>query len=150
MKSADVRVNQTVVGKIGPGLLVFVGVGDSDTERIASLMVEKLLNLRIFSDPAGKMNLSIVQSASGEPKRGLLLISQFTLYGDCRKGRRPSFEHAATPERARELYEFVVATARKSGIGVETGVFREHMAVELVNDGPITLMLDSDQLFPRQ
>jgi D-tyrosyl-tRNA(Tyr) deacylase len=129
---------------------VFVGIGDSDTERIASLMVEKLLNLRIFSDPAGKMNLSIVQSASREPKRGLLLISQFTLYGDCRKGRRPSFEHAATPERARELYELVVATARKSGIGVETGVFREHMAVELVNDGPITLMLDSDQLFPRQ
>lgn len=105
-------------------------------------MVEKLVNLRIFPDDEGKMNRSVMQAEGG-----LLLVSQFTLYGDCRKGRRPSFEKAAAPGVAKDLYDFVVHSAGETGLRVETGVFREHMDVELVNDGPITLMLDSADLF---
>jgi D-tyrosyl-tRNA(Tyr) deacylase len=145
---ASVVIHGEVIGRIQKGLLVLVGVGMQDTEDTAVAMVEKLLNLRIFSDHEGKMNLNISQAVADQPLGGLLLVSQFTLYGDCRKGRRPSFEKAAPPERAQELYNFVVATAQAAGIRVQTGVFREHMQVELVNDGPVTLMLDSAELFP--
>jgi D-tyrosyl-tRNA(Tyr) deacylase len=141
-------IHGELIGRIQEGLLVLVGIGMQDTEDTAVAMVEKLLNLRIFSDDDGKMNLNISQAVADQPLGGLLLVSQFTLYGDCRKGRRPSFEQAAPPERAQALYNFVVATAQGSGIRVQTGVFREHMQVELVNDGPVTLMLDSAELFP--
>lgn len=144
---AAVRVNGEVTGQIGMGLLVLVGIGSGDSEQLGHAMVEKLLNLRVFPDSDGKMNLNIMQAVTAEPRGGLLLVSQFTLYGDCRKGRRPSFEKAASPDRAAELYHFVVQTARSSGLLVETGVFREHMEVELVNDGPVTLLLDSAELF---
>jgi D-tyrosyl-tRNA(Tyr) deacylase len=145
---ASVVIHGELIGRIQEGLLVLVGIGTEDTEDTAVAMVEKLLNLRIFSDHDGKMNLNISQAVADQPLGGLLLVSQFTLYGDCRKGRRPSFEQAAPPERAQALYNFVVATAQGSGIHVQTGVFREHMQVELVNDGPVTLMLDSAELFP--
>ncbi|MCU1329287.1 MAG: D-tyrosyl-tRNA(Tyr) deacylase [Bryobacterales bacterium] len=145
---ASVVIHGELIGRIQEGLLVLVGIGMQDTEDTAVAMVEKLLNLRIFSDDDGKMNLNISQAVADQPLGGLLLVSQFTLYGDCRKGRRPSFEQAAPPERAQALYNFVVATAQGSGIRVQTGAFREHMQVELVNDGPVTLMLDSAELFP--
>lgn len=139
---AKVTVNGEITGQIERGIAVLIGIGQGDTETTAEAMIAKLVNLRIFPDEAGKMNLSILQAGGG-----LLLISQFTLYGDCRKARRPSFERAAPPDRARELYDFTVAAARATGLPVGTGVFREHMDVELVNDGPITILLDSDQLF---
>lgn len=139
---ASVTVHGEITGSIAAGLVVLVGIGSGDSEQVSVDMVDKLVNLRIFGDSDGKLNLSALQSGGG-----LLLISQFTLYGDCRKGRRPSFEKAAPPERAKELYEHVVATATASGLRVQTGVFREHMDVELVNDGPITIMLDSAELF---
>src|SRR4051794_10753981 len=139
---ASVTVGGRVTGSIGKGMVVLIGIGQADSENSVPAMLSKLVNLRIFPDSEGKMNRSILQ-AEGE----LLLVSQFTLYGDCRKGRRPSFEKAAPPERALELYEAVVRSARDTGLKVQTGVFREHMDVELVNDGPVTLMLDSEQLF---
>jgi len=138
---ASVTINGEVTGRIGRGLVALIGIGEGDTETEAQNLVTKMVNLRIFPDHEGKMNLSVLQAQGG-----LLLISQFTLYGDCRKGRRPSFEKAAAPDRARELYEFVVECARKTGLLTETGVFREHMDVELVNDGPVTLLLDSAEL----
>jgi D-tyrosyl-tRNA(Tyr) deacylase len=139
---ASVTVAGEVTGAIQKGLLVLVGIGEGDSEREALAMIDKLVNLRIFADDQGRMNLSALQ-VGGQ----LLLVSQFTLYGDCRKGRRPSFEHAASPEHARQLYDFIVENARASGLKVGTGVFREHMDVELVNDGPITILLDSAELF---
>lgn len=139
---ASVTVEGEVAGTIDQGLVVLIGVGHDDTEQIARAMVDKLINLRIFSDDEGKMNLSVLQKGGG-----LLLISQFTLYGDCRRGRRPSFEKAGPPEMARHLYEYVVEAARATGLHVGTGVFREHMDVALVNDGPITILLDSAELF---
>lgn len=139
---ATVTVAGAVTGAIQKGLVVLIGISSGDTEQDVASMVEKLVNLRICADTEGKMNLSVLQTAGG-----LLLVSQFTLYGDCRKGRRPSFEKAAPPERAKELYDLVVATARKTGLAVGAGVFREHMDVELVNDGPITILLDSCELF---
>ncbi|HXJ39351.1 MAG TPA: D-aminoacyl-tRNA deacylase [Bryobacteraceae bacterium] len=140
---ASVTVSGQVTGSIGKGLLVLVGVHSNDSESIAEAMLDKLINLRIFPDSDNKMNLSALQTGAA-----LLLVSQFTLYGDCRKGRRPSFAHAATPEQAQDLYNLLVTAARGTGLEIQTGAFREHMDVALVNDGPITLMLDSAELFP--
>ena len=136
---ARVTVDGSVVGEIGPGLLILLGVAKPDTEANAEFLVDKILNLRIFPDAAGKMNLSLLDTA-GE----LLVVSQFTLYGDCRKGRRPGFDAAAPAEQARTLYEFFVARARRSGLRVATGVFQAHMEVALVNDGPVTLLLETE------
>ena len=139
VSQARVTVDGSVVGEIGAGLLILLGVANPDTAANAEFLVDKILNLRIFPDAAGKMNLSLLDTA-GE----LLVVSQFTLYGDCRKGRRPSFDAAAPAEQARALYESFVALARRSGLRVETGVFQTHMEVALVNDGPVTLMLETE------
>jgi D-tyrosyl-tRNA(Tyr) deacylase len=135
---AEVRVDQKVVGSVGSGIVVLIGVAGSDTRKDADYLAEKLIHLRIFCDAAGKMNLSAMDVGGG-----LLLISQFTLYGDCRKGRRPGFDAAAPPERARDLYGYFVERVRLSGLPVATGVFQAHMEVELVNDGPVTFMIES-------
>jgi len=135
---ASVVVDGLVVGEIGAGLLILLGVAKSDTFQDAEFLVDKILNLRVFPDAAGKMNRSLLEN-SGD----LLIISQFTLYGDCRKGRRPGFDAAAPAEQARALYEAFVGLVRRSGLRVETGVFQAHMDVSLVNDGPVTLMLES-------
>jgi len=137
---ASVEVDGRVVGTIGRGLLIFLGVGRDDTEADADYLVEKTLGLRVFPDPAGKMNLDLLE-AGGQ----LLVVSQFTLYGDCRKGRRPSFDAAAPAERAKELYEYYAEAARRRGVHVETGVFQAMMRVHLVNDGPVTLVYESRQ-----
>jgi D-tyrosyl-tRNA(Tyr) deacylase len=139
---ASVRVEGRVVGQIGRGLLVLLGVGAGDTEDDADLLADKVLNLRVFPDEAGAMNRSLLDVA-GE----LLLVSQFTLYGDARKGRRPSFIDAATPDEANRLYRHCVEKARGSGLRVEEGVFRAMMEVALVNDGPVTILLDSRKAF---
>lgn len=138
VKQARVEVAGQVTGAIGPGLLVLLGIAKTDSERDAEYLVEKVLGIRIFPDAAGKMNRSI-REAGGS----LLIVSQFTLYGDCRKGRRPSFDLAAGPPQAAGLYRYFVDAARKTGIPVETGVFQALMEVELVNDGPVTLICDS-------
>jgi D-tyrosyl-tRNA(Tyr) deacylase len=135
---ASVEVDGAMVGEIGGGLLVLLGVAKPDTAADADFLAAKILNLRIFADDAGKMNRSLLDCA-GE----LLVVSQFTLYGDTRKGRRPGFDDAAPPEQARTLYEHFVAVARQSGVKVETGVFQAHMAVSLVNDGPVTFLVES-------
>src|SRR4051812_43577118 len=134
VSEARVSVDGKVVGMIGPGLLVLVGVAKPDSVKDAEFLAQKILNLRVFSDDAGKMNRSLIDSGGG-----LLAVSQFTLYGDCRKGRRPSFDDAAPAEQARALYEHFVNVVRRSGVKVETGVFQAHMEVALVNDGPVTL-----------
>lgn len=138
VNGARVEVDGTVSGEIGAGLLVLLGVSKTDGEKDAQFIAEKVVNLRIFSDENGKMNRSLLESGGA-----LLVVSQFTLYGDCRKGRRPSFDAAAPAEQARALYEFFVATSRATGARVETGVFQAHMSVSLVNDGPVTLLLES-------
>jgi D-tyrosyl-tRNA(Tyr) deacylase len=135
---ASVRIDGKLVAEIGTGLLVLVGIASGDSSVQADYMAGKLVNLRIFPDNEGRMNRSALDANAS-----LLLVSQFTLYGDCRKGRRPSFDGAAPPEMARELYEYVVARIREHGLVTETGVFQADMAVELVNDGPVTLLLDS-------
>jgi D-tyrosyl-tRNA(Tyr) deacylase len=139
---ASVTVDDRVVGQIGPGLVVLLGIAESDIASDAEYMCNKIVGLRIFEDAAGKMNLSI-QDAGGS----LLVISQFTLYGDCRKGRRPSFVEAAPPDQAVQLYEHFVRLAKGQGVPVECGTFQAHMHVELVNDGPVTVLLDSSKLF---
>lgn len=139
---ASVTVDGQVTGEIGRGLCVLLGVGAGDLDDDAAWMADKLLALRIFEDPAGKMNLS-VEDAGG----GLLVISQFTLFGDVRKGNRPGFSDAAPPAAAKALYERVVALLRESGLAVGAGVFQADMKVELVNDGPVTILLDSKKLF---
>jgi D-tyrosyl-tRNA(Tyr) deacylase len=136
---ATVVVEGAVVGEIGPGLLILLGVAKPDTAADAAFLVEKALNLRIFPDAEGKMNRSLIDTGGS-----LLVVSQFTLYGDCRKGRRPGFDAAAPAEQARALYESFVEIARRSGLRVETGVFQAHMEVALVNDGPVTLMLETN------
>jgi D-tyrosyl-tRNA(Tyr) deacylase len=147
---ARVLVEGRVEGEIGSGLVVLAGVGLTDTPRDAAYLAEKTANLRIFSDATDKMNLSLLDLtlAGGDgPPPGALVVSQFTLYGDARKGRRPGFDHAARPETALSIYEEYVAALRLLGVYVQTGVFQTHMTVELSNDGPVTLLLDSSRLF---
>ena len=131
-------MNENTVGSIGKGLLLLVGVGKSDNAADADYLLEKTLGLRVFPDTAGKMNLN-VQEAGG----ALLIISQFTLYGDCRRGRRPSFDNAAPPEQAQALYNYFVESAKRGPVAVEMGVFQAMMQVHLINDGPVTIWLDS-------
>ena len=138
--SASVTVDGRVAGEIGAGLLVLLGVSRTDNPESATYLAEKIANLRIFSDEAGKMNLSLVDIGGAA-----LVVSQFTLYGDTRGGRRPSFIQAAPPEEASRLYDEFVQSMRALGVAVETGVFQAHMQVELVNDGPVTILLDSEK-----
>jgi D-tyrosyl-tRNA(Tyr) deacylase len=138
VSEARVKVEGSVLGEVGPGLLALVGVAKPDSAADAEFLAEKILNLRVFPDEAGKMNRSLLDTGGA-----LLVVSQFTLYGDCRKGRRPSFDAAAPAEQARALYERFVEVARRSGVRVETGVFQAHMEVSLVNDGPVTLLVES-------
>jgi D-tyrosyl-tRNA(Tyr) deacylase len=139
---AQVSVGGEVVGNIGPGLLVLLGVGKDDTKPDAEYLAAKTTGLRIFEDENGKMNLSLADTHGA-----VLAVSQFTLYGDARKGKRPSFDEAAPPELALELYEYFVAKIRETGITCETGRFQAMMQVELVNDGPVTILLDSKRAF---
>jgi D-tyrosyl-tRNA(Tyr) deacylase len=142
VNKAEVRVDGRVVGAVRQGLVVLLGVGKDDTPEDAQSLADKILNLRIFDDPEGRMNLSLLDT-----KGQLLCVSQFTLYGDCRKGRRPSYDQAARPEVACGLYEAFAAAARAGGVTVQTGQFQAMMEVELVNDGPVTLLLDSERVF---
>jgi len=138
VSSASVTVDGSVVGEIGPGVLVLLGVGHEDTEADAAYLADRILGLRMFGDAAGKMNLSVVDSGGG-----VLVVSQFTLYGDTRKGRRPSFDGAAPPELARRLYERFVEIVAAREVSVATGVFQASMSVALVNDGPVTFLVES-------
>lgn len=138
VSQASVTVAGQITGQIERGLLVLLGVGQGDGEREVDWMAEKLVGLRIFEDQAGKMNRSLADIGGS-----MLVVSQFTLYGDCKKGRRPSFIDAAPPELAEQLYESFVAAVRSRGIDVATGRFREHMHVALVNDGPVTIWVES-------
>lgn len=142
VKRAEVRVNGKVVGRIGAGLLVLVGIAKEDTPETGQAMAEKIVRLRIFDDAEGRMNLG-VREAGG----AVLAVSEFTLYGDCRKGRRPSYAGAASPDDALPLYNAFVQSLMALGVKVETGEFRALMDVELVNDGPVTLLLDSGRAF---
>jgi D-tyrosyl-tRNA(Tyr) deacylase len=139
---ASVRVDGEVVGRIGPGLVVLLGVGTGDDERDADYLADKILNLRVFPDEAGQMNRSVL-----DVRGGLLVVSQFTLFGDARRGRRPSYIDAAAPEEANRLYIRLVDCLRPSGLDVATGVFRAMMDVALVNQGPVTILLDSRKAF---
>jgi len=139
---ARVTVKGETTGEIGLGLLVLLGVGAGDTRAGADYLVEKTIGLRIFEDADGKMNLSVAEVGGA-----LLVVSQFTLYGDARRGKRPSFDGAAPPEQARELYEYFVEQVRASGVRLESGRFQETMQVELVNEGPVTILLDSGKAF---
>jgi D-aminoacyl-tRNA deacylase len=137
---ASVKVDGSVAGEIGAGLLILLGVSKMDNPESVSYLAEKIANLRIFSDDAGKMNLSLLDTGGSA-----LVVSQFTLYGDTRGGRRPSYIQAAPPEEANRLYQEFVKSLRSLGMKVETGVFQAHMQVELVNDGPVTILLDSEK-----
>jgi D-tyrosyl-tRNA(Tyr) deacylase len=139
---ASVNVEEQVVGEIGAGLLVLLGVSIADTEADADYVAEKIAGLRIFADEEGKMNCNVADAGGA-----VLAVSQFTLYGDVRRGKRPSFDQAARPERARELYEYFVAQVRRRGLRCETGVFQAAMSVALTNEGPVTVLLDSSKLF---
>lgn len=142
VSEASVTVDQQTVGAIGQGLMVLLGVAQGDTSQEAKSLAEKTAGLRIFEDDAGKMNRSVEEIGGS-----LLVVSQFTLLGDCRKGRRPGFTDAAPPELADQLYEEYVAALRSRGVNVATGVFRADMQVALVNDGPVTMLLDSRKQF---
>lgn len=135
-----VVVDGKVVGEIGPGLLVLLGVGKADNEAAGDYLAEKIVGLRIFEDAEGKMNLSLCDT-----KGEILVVSQFTLYGDVKRGKRPSFDAAARPEQAKQLYEYFVEKIRSSGLRCETGVFQAMMDVELVNQGPVTIVLQSPE-----
>src|ERR1041385_7911212 len=137
-----VTVDGSVVGEIGAGLLVLLGVSKTDTEAAADYLVEKIIGLRIFEDAEGKMNFSVQDSGGA-----VLVVSQFTLYGDVRKGKRPSFDAAARPEQAKKLYDYFCAKIRGTGLRCEEGVFQAMMDVELLNAGPVTILLDSTRLF---
>jgi D-tyrosyl-tRNA(Tyr) deacylase len=139
---AKVAVNGQTAGEIGPGLLVLLGVGAGDTREDADYLAEKTIGLRIFEDAEGKMNLSVADVGGA-----LLVVSQFTLYGDVRRGKRPSFDAAAPPQPARELYEYFVERVRAAGLRCETGRFQEMMQVDLTNEGPVTILLDSAKTF---
>ena len=140
--SSSVTVNGVVSGRIGPGLMVLIGVSVDDTDADLKYMAEKVPNLRIFDDENGVMNRSLLDTGGS-----ILAVSQFTLYGDARGGRRPSYIRAARPEKADELYERLIACWREKGVHVETGIFRTEMQVSLVNDGPVTILLDSGKTF---
>ena len=142
VSSARVLVEGSVTGEIGPGLVVLLAVGREDTAATAASMAEKIVNLRIFGDDQGKMNRSLLDADGA-----VLAVSQFTLYGDARGQRRPSFIQAAPPEQGKALYEEFVRALLALGVRVATGVFQTHMSVEIVNDGPVTILLDSDKLF---
>ncbi len=135
---ASVNVNDKTVGKIGPGLVVFLGVALGDSREDASYLSNKVVNLRIFADESSRFSLSALDT-----RGDILIVSQFTLMGDTRKGRRPDFTEAAPPDVAKELYEFFVEQVRSTGLKVETGLFQEHMLVEIHNDGPVTISLES-------
>ena len=141
VQRASVTIEQEVTGSIGKGLLVLCGIAETETKEIAEKMVRKLCNLRIFEDEQGKTNLSLAD-VSGE----LMIISQFTLYADCKKGNRPSFVKAGSPQMASPMYDFVLQEAEKYVAGVQRGVFGADMKIELVNDGPFTIILDSDEI----
>lgn len=139
---ASVTVEGQITGEIGKGLLVLLGVAHEDTEAAADYLADKIVGLRVFEDPDGKMNLGVADAGGA-----VLVVSQFTLYGDVRRGKRPSFDRAARPERANELYEYFVERIRAAGLRCETGRFQAMMDVELVNDGPVTILLDSEKAF---
>jgi D-tyrosyl-tRNA(Tyr) deacylase len=140
VSQARVEVEGKSVGEIGAGLLVLLGVARQDTRADADYLADKVTGLRIFADEAGKMNRSVAETGGS-----LLVVSQFTLYGDCRKGRRPGFELAAPPDQARALYEYFVEACRRRNVRVETGIFQALMAVHLTNDGPVTIICDSER-----
>ncbi|MCC2253746.1 D-tyrosyl-tRNA(Tyr) deacylase [Ruminococcus sp. CLA-AA-H200] len=141
VKEASVRVDGETIGQIEKGYLVLIGVSDGDTEAVADKLVKKMIGLRIFEDENGKTNLSL-----SDVKGSLLLVSQFTLYANCRKGNRPSFIEAGAPDKAEALYEYIISECRKSVPEVQTGRFGAVMEVSLVNDGPFTILLDSEKL----
>src|SRR5262245_47457058 len=142
VKEARVEVDGVHAGSIQQGFLVYLGIHHSDGPEDLDYMCDKIIGLRVFEDDAGKMNRSL-----NEAQGSLLVVSQFTLYGDCRKGRRPSFSEAASPEKAKALYEQLVAKCQQRGINVQTGIFREMMEVYSINEGPVTLLLDSARTF---
>jgi D-aminoacyl-tRNA deacylase len=142
VKESRVDIAGETVGAIEHGLLVFLGVGEEDSEKDAEYLADKIINLRIFPDENDLMNLSLLDGGGS-----ILVVSQFTLWGDCRKGRRPSFAKAARPERAKELYEHCINLLKERGLTVATGRFQEMMDVHLINDGPVTLLLDSAKIF---
>lgn len=142
VKHASVTIDGNVTGKIGQGFLVLIGIEQADTKEIADKMIKKLIGLRIFEDENGKTNLNI-SSVNGE----MLLVSQFTLYADCKKGNRPSFIKAGNPDMANALYEYIVSECRRENMNVETGSFGADMKVDLLNDGPFTILLDSAEIF---
>lgn len=144
VKKSTVEVENKIVGKIDKGFLVLIGITHDDTEKIADVMIKKLLNLRVFSDENDKMNLGL-KDVNGE----LLVVSQFTLYADCKKGNRPSFTDAAKPELANRLYEYIIDKCKENGYSVQTGIFGADMKVELLNDGPVTIILDSKELLTK-
>jgi len=141
VKKGSVEIEEKEIGKIEEGLVILLGVGQKDVEKDADYLAEKIVNLRIFEDKEGKMNLS-VKDINGQ----ILVISQFTLYGDCKKGRRPSFISAALPEKAVELYDYFVKYIKNYSLKVETGQFQAMMLVKIFNDGPVTILLDSEKL----
>ncbi len=142
VEKASVSVDGRTVGAIDQGLLVLLGISSSDQEKDAGYLADKIVGLRIFEDAAGKMNRSV-----GDISGAVLMVSQFTLYGDVRRGKRPSFDDAARPEQAHRLYEYVVSRVRAAGIRCETGEFQAMMKVSLINDGPVTILLDSKKTF---
>lgn len=139
---ASVTVDSEVTGSIQSGLLVLLGIHKDDTAKEVQWLTEKIINLRIFEDENGKMNHSLIDT-----KGAMLVVSQFTLYGDCRKGRRPGYSTAALPDKAKALYQIFIDTVKQKGVTTASGKFQAHMDVELVNDGPVTLLLDSSKLF---
>ena len=141
VKQASVQVNGESVGSIKKGYLVLIGVSDTDTETVADKLVKKMIGLRIFEDENGKTNLSLADVGGS-----LLLVSQFTLYADCRKGNRPSFTEAGAPDRAEALYRYIIDECKKSVPEVQTGIFGAEMEVGLINDGPFTILLDSEKM----
>lgn len=141
VSEAHVKVDGAEIGRIGRGLVVLLGVGHDDGEAEVKWLADKIIGLRVFEDVAGKMNLSLADVGGA-----MLVISQFTLFGDCRRGRRPSFTDSAPPELAERLYEAFVSAVRRGGVEVGTGKFREHMLVSLVNDGPVTLWIDTAEM----
>lgn len=141
VKEASVTVDSEIIGHIGEGFLVFVGVSSDDTYELADKLLKKMLNLRIFKDDAGKVNLNL-SAVQGE----LLIVSQFTLYADCRHGNRPSFTNAGSPDLANDLYEYIISKCKETVPNVQHGEFGADMKVSLINDGPFTVMLDSDEI----